>query len=71
LEEDIANTFVYYAGTSDLNGRTLTAGGRVLTVVGTADTLQKARDLAYARVGKISFKNEHHRNDIGNKSLKN
>lgn len=70
LDDNIPDTVVYHAGTAQgENGSLVTAGGRVLTVVGIADTLQKARDAAYARVGKISFKNAHYRNDIGNKSL--
>jgi len=70
-DEEVPHTFVYHAGTK-LNeaGRLVTNGGRVLTVVGIAEDLQKARDLAYARVETIKFKNEHHRNDIGDKSLK-
>ena len=70
-DDEVCDTFVYHAGTKrDEAGRLVTNGGRVLTVVGMADTLQKARDLAYARVDGIKFKNEHHRNDIGDKSLK-
>ena len=70
-DAEVPHTFVYHAGTKlDDAGRLVTSGGRVLTVVGIADDLQKARDLAYARVETIKFKNEHHRNDIGDKSLK-
>lgn len=71
LDEEMPGTFVYHAGTStDAQGKTVTSGGRVLTVVGIAATLQKARDLAYVRTGKIAFKDAHYRNDIGDQSLK-
>lgn len=71
LEEETPGSFVYHAGTAlGEDGKIVTSGGRVLTVVGIADTLQKARDLAYARVEKIHFKNAHHRKDIGDKTLK-
>ncbi|MGI6443147.1 MAG: phosphoribosylamine--glycine ligase [Synergistaceae bacterium] len=67
----IPSTYVYHAGTKlDSEGKLVTAGGRVLTVVGIAETLQKARDLAYKRVESISFKNAFYRKDIGDKSLK-
>ena len=70
-DEDVPNTFVYHAGTK-LNdaGQLVTNGGRVLTVIGLADDLATARERAYARVASIHFEKEHHRNDIGDKSLK-
>ncbi len=69
-DDDVPNTFVYHAGTKlSESGQLVTSGGRVLTVVGIADNLAEARARAYARVAGIHFQNEHHRNDIGNKSL--
>jgi len=69
--ENIPGTYIYHAGTAlDADGNLVTSGGRVLTVVGIADTLQEARDLAYKRVRSVSFRNAHYRNDIGDKSLK-
>lgn len=71
LENEISGTFVYHAGTKkDSDCNIVTAGGRVLTVVGMADDLQSARDLAYRRVETIKFNKMHYRNDIGDKSLK-
>lgn len=70
-DENVPNTFVYHAGTkTGANGELLTNGGRVLTVVGIAGDLAEARRLAYDRVDRIHFEKEHHRNDIGDKSLK-
>ncbi|MDO4987885.1 MAG: phosphoribosylamine--glycine ligase [Synergistes sp.] len=65
------DTFIYHAGTKvNENNETVTNGGRVLTVVAMADTLQEAHDKAYKRVGEISFKDCIFRKDIGDKSLK-
>ena len=50
--------------------KTIPSGGRVLTVVGIADTLQEARDVAYSRIETVQFEKMHYRNDIGDKSLK-
>ncbi|MDQ3487712.1 MAG: phosphoribosylamine--glycine ligase [Acidobacteriota bacterium] len=47
----------------------LTAGGRVLTVVGAGDNYRSAIDRAYAAVAKISFDGMQFRRDIGRKAL--
>jgi phosphoribosylamine--glycine ligase len=49
--------------------RILTAGGRVLTVVGRGPTFEAARARAYAAVDKIAFHGMHLRRDIGRKAL--
>lgn len=47
----------------------LTAGGRVLTVVGRGQTYQAAIDRAYGAVSRISFDGMHYRRDIGRKAI--
>ena len=61
---------VYVAGAKKENGRLLTAGGRVLGVTATADTLEKAINKAYEKVGKVDFENAFYRKDIGARALK-
>lgn len=61
---------VYVAGAKNENGRLLTAGGRVLGVTATADTLENAINSAYEKVGKVDFKNAFYRKDIGARALK-
>ena len=57
---------VFHAGTKcGESGEILTAGGRVLGVMGTGATHDEARALAYEGVSKISFKNAVFRKDIG------
>ena len=70
LEEDgPEDTMVFHAGTklgqAGLDGRPLTAGGRVLTVVGGGDSIEKARQRAYSRLEQISFQGAGWRRDIG------
>ena len=48
-----------------MGGGIVTAGGRVLTVVGSGADFAGARERAYAAVGKISFEGVHYRKDIG------
>jgi len=61
---------VIHAGTRKIEDEVVTGGGRVLNVVGVADTLQEARDRAYEACGKISFDGMHYRKDIGARALK-
>ena len=61
---------VFVAGAKLDNGVLKTAGGRVLGVTATADTLKGAIDLAYAKVEKVSFGNAYCRKDIGARALK-
>lgn len=63
VPEDV---LVFHAGTRrDGAGRVVTAGGRVLTVVGRGATLDEARARAYAGADAISFPGMHRRSDIG------
>ena len=65
----VDGVFVYHAGTKYADGKFLTAGGRVLGVTATGDTLQAALDKSYEAVKKISFENAHYRTDIGKRAL--
>ena len=61
---------VYIAGAKKDNGKLFTAGGRVLGVTATADTLENAINKAYEKVGKVEFENAFYRKDIGARALK-
>ena len=61
---------VFHAGTAlDDDGRTVTAGGRVLAVTAVADTLAEARGIAYDNVRRITFDGSFHRTDIALREL--
>ncbi len=72
LEEaaSLENVYVFHAGTSVRDGRTVTAGGRVLGVTAWGDTLMQALERAYSAVSLISFTGTHYRRDIGQKALR-
>ena len=61
---------VFVAGAKLDSGVLKTAGGRVLGVTATADTLKGAIDAAYGKVAKVSFDNAYYRSDIGQRALK-
>jgi phosphoribosylamine--glycine ligase len=60
---------IFHSGTALADKRIVTAGGRVLTVVGTGPDYQTAIDRAYEAVGKIAFDGMQYRRDIGRKAL--
>jgi len=64
LDDLPPGAYVYHAATEERDGRFYTAGGRVLSVVGTGPTIIEARARAYAGVERIRFPGMHYRTDI-------
>ncbi|HYJ75132.1 MAG TPA: phosphoribosylglycinamide synthetase C domain-containing protein, partial [Kineosporiaceae bacterium] len=61
----VPGAWVLHAGTEvDAEGRVMTSGGRVLSVVGTGEDLAAARAAAYEAVGSIRLRGGRHRTDI-------
>jgi phosphoribosylamine--glycine ligase len=60
---------VFHGGTAVREGSLVTAGGRVLTVVGRGTDFSEAIARAYAGVRQISFDGMQYRRDIGRKAL--
>jgi phosphoribosylamine--glycine ligase len=56
---------LFHAGTAMDDGRLVTAGGRVLSVVGRGVTLDEAAATAYAALGHVHFEGMQYRRDIG------
>ncbi|MCX7894608.1 MAG: phosphoribosylamine--glycine ligase [Thermoanaerobaculum sp.] len=56
---------VFHAGTAVRDGRVVTAGGRVLSLVGTGPTLREAVELAYRAVSRVAFAGMQFRRDVG------
>lgn len=72
LDNEVADGVkIFHAGTKIQDGKTVTAGGRVLCVTATSNSLRKAIEKAYKMCGKISWTDMHYRKDIGAKALKN
>lgn len=61
----VEDALVFHAGTKLVEGKLVTAGGRVLGVTALGEDIGQAREKAYAAVNKIHFKNAHYRRDIG------
>ena len=61
---------VFHAGTAKRDGKIVTNGGRVLSVVGIGEDIASAVKNSYAAVEKISFKDAYYRKDIAHRALK-
>lgn len=61
---DVDNCVVFHAGTKLSEGRLTTNGGRVLCVTAVGETTEKAREIVYENIKKISFEGMEYRKDI-------
>jgi phosphoribosylamine--glycine ligase len=65
----VPGALVFHAGTSKRDSSLVTAGGRVLTVVGRGGSYEKAIEVAYEAASLIHFDGMQYRRDIGRKAL--
>ena len=69
LEEVPPDAVLYHSGTALKDGRLVTAGGRVIGVTATADTLRGAIEKAYRAAPAVRFDAARFRTDIGKRAL--
>lgn len=67
--EAVPGVLVFHAGTARREGRVVTAGGRVLTVVGEGQDFRQAVSRAYEGASRIAFEGMRMRTDIGRKAI--
>ena len=71
IEQAEKTTYVFHAGTAlNQQGELISAGGRVLSVVGMGEDIITARQKAYHAVTQIHFDGMQYRQDIGHQALK-
>ncbi|MBQ8540948.1 MAG: phosphoribosylamine--glycine ligase [Clostridia bacterium] len=63
--EALGDITIFHAGTKSVDGKIVTAGGRVLGVTAVAESLDAAIKKAYEGVDKVHFDKMHYRKDIG------
>ena len=61
----VEDSIIFQAGTSLAENKTITSGGRVLSVVSRDDSLQGALKKSYSNIEKINFEGKTFRKDIG------
>jgi phosphoribosylamine---glycine ligase len=62
--ERVEGATVFHSGTTERQGRVVTAGGRVLSVSATGSSIAEARERAYDASGRVSFGGMRYRADI-------
>ncbi|AOY91340.1 phosphoribosylamine--glycine ligase [Cupriavidus sp. USMAA2-4] len=70
IPAETADSVTFHAGTTLKDGTLQASGGRVLCVVGLADTVKAAQRAAYAAVEQIRFDGMQYRSDIGYRAIK-
>jgi len=60
-----SNLTLFHAGTVLKNGAVFTSGGRVLNIVASGDSYERALERAYRGVSQITWPGAHYRKDIG------
>ena len=68
MADDVKDS-VYVSGAKIVDGKMVSAGGRVLGVTAVGASLPEAIDAAYKKVKKVSFENAYNRSDIGQRAL--
>ncbi len=69
LDQDLADTKVFHAGSKLDGDDVVTNGGRVLCVVGLGDSVASAQARAYQRLQTISWRDCYFRRDIGHRAI--
>ncbi len=70
LDEISEGTTIFHAGTSIVDGKLKTSGGRVIAASATADSLEGAVKCAYQGINGIHFEKMHYRKDIAHRAFK-
>jgi len=67
--KSLDDVMVFHAGTSFINGKIVTDGGRVLGITSLGKTINEAIERAYQAAGMIRWSGAYYRKDIGYKAL--
>uniref|UniRef100_B1XVJ6 Phosphoribosylamine--glycine ligase n=1 Tax=Polynucleobacter necessarius subsp. necessarius (strain STIR1) TaxID=452638 RepID=B1XVJ6_POLNS len=70
IPADTEDQLTFHAGTKLQDGKVVTSGGRVMCVVGLADTVRGAQQKAYDAINHIQFDGMQYRKDIGYRAIK-
>jgi phosphoribosylamine--glycine ligase len=63
--ENVIESILFHAGTTKINNKVLTNGGRVIAVTSFGNDFKKALSRSYQNIKEIKFDKMHYRRDIG------
>ncbi len=63
--EDVKDSIVFHAGATNVDGKLMTSGGRVLSVTSLGDNFRSALETSYKSIEKIKFEAMNYRTDLG------
>jgi phosphoribosylamine--glycine ligase len=69
VAHECPDVLVFHAGVKEQDGALVTAGGRVMTLVGKGPTFEAAIGRAYEAVSRVRFDGMQYRKDIGKKAI--
>ncbi|CAN0622565.1 phosphoribosylamine--glycine ligase [Burkholderia multivorans] len=69
IPAETTQAVTFHAGTTLDGDKLTTSGGRVLCVVGLADSVREAQQHAYETINQINFEGMQYRRDIGHRAL--
>ena len=69
LPKNVEDGYVFHAGTTLVDGKIVTSGGRVLCVTALGETVKFAQQQAYKMVDTIHFDGAQYRTDIGFRAI--
>jgi phosphoribosylamine---glycine ligase len=70
LPKNMPDAQVFHAGTTLIDGKVVTSGGRVLCVTALGETVKFAQQQAYQMIDDIKFEGAQFRTDIGYRAVK-
>lgn len=72
LDKTYGNVKIFHGGTAEQDDKIVTAGGRVLYIVGFGENLEAAQQAALAAIGEsgVHFESMQYRPDIGHRAIK-
>lgn len=63
--DQVKDSLVFHSGTENMNGKVLTAGGRVIAITSLHKDMKQALEISYQNAEKIQFEGKFFRKDIG------